>query len=124
MSSLKEIFGEVKPTNDMSSSQMYIIFGAGGTGKTTLSATCSELGETILVNFENRVSHIEETDYLRIVPRSKGDFRQDKRMTYDGFKSFVKFLEQSYVPKFVINYLIYLYHQLFNNSSIYNTKLF
>lgn len=102
MSSLKEIFGEVKPKNDMSSSQMYIIFGAGGSGKTTLSTTCSELGETILVNFENRVSHIEETDYLRIVPRSKGDFRQDKRMTYEGFKSFVTFLEKNYTPKFVI----------------------
>ena len=102
MATLSDIFGEIKPKNEHSSSKLYVIFGQGGSGKTTLSSTCSKLGETILVNFENRVGHIDETENLRILPRSKGEFRQDKRMTYSGFKAFVEFLETKYTPKYVI----------------------
>ena len=69
MSTLNEIFGEVKPKSKNSSSKMTILFGKNGSGKTTLASTCSEIGETLLINFENRVACINESDTLRILPR-------------------------------------------------------
>ena len=86
---LDDIFGEIKPKSAFSSSTMSIIMGHCGVGKTTLATTASELGDTVLVNFENRVGHIDETDSFRIYPQSKGDYREDKTCTYDQFQSFV-----------------------------------
>ena len=102
MSTLNEIFGEVKPKSKNSSSKMTILFGKNGSGKTTLASTCSEIGETLLINFENRVACINESDTLRILPRSEGEFRQDKKMSYQNFLKFVTFVETKYQPNYII----------------------
>ena len=86
------LFGDIKPKDKYSIAQAIIIYGAMGHGKTTLASTCSEIGKTVLINFENRISHIEETENLRIIPTSQGDFRENKRCTYDQFTKFVDYV--------------------------------
>lgn len=86
------LFGEVKPQNEYSTAQAIIIYGNLGSGKSTLASTCSELGKTVLINFENRISHIEETENLRIIPTSQGDFRENKRCSYEQFTKFVDYI--------------------------------
>lgn len=98
-----ELFGEIKPKDNYSSAQAIIIYGNMGCGKTTLASTCSELGQTALINFENRVSHIDETSTLRIVPTSKGDSRENKRCSYEDFLNFVNFVTSEEVK---IDYII------------------
>jgi len=92
--SYNDFFGGIKPMGDHSSSKMTIIMGTPGVGKTTLAATASQLGLTILVNFENRISHIQENETLRIVPRSKGETRHDQRCNYDGIIGLVSHLKK------------------------------
>lgn len=82
-------FGQIKPKNQFSSSIMTIIMGSAGVGKTTLAASASKLGFSILVNFENRIGHIDETENLRIYPISKGEFRKDERCTYEEFRTLI-----------------------------------
>lgn len=97
------LFGEVKPQNEYSTAQAIIIYGNLGTGKTTLATTCSELGKTVLINFENRISHIKESKNLRIIPTSQGEFREDKRCTYEQFTKFVDYVVNNDVKiKYVI----------------------
>lgn len=100
---LTELFGEVKPRNEFSSSIMTIIMGHAGVGKTTLATSCKELGFTILVNFENRIGHIDETENLRFIPRSTGEYREDKICGYDEFLSFFQFVTNG---KLKVNYII------------------
>jgi hypothetical protein len=45
-----------------------IIMGAYKTGKTILACSAQEIGLTLLMNFENRLSHIPETENLRFYP--------------------------------------------------------
>lgn len=87
-----DIFGEIKPRGEYSQAQAIIIYGNMGCGKTTLASTCSELGKTVLINFENRVSHIEETENLRIIPTSQGNYRENKRCTYKQFVTFCNYV--------------------------------
>jgi len=93
---MKEIFGEIKPKNEHSSSTLTIIMGHPGVGKTVLASTASELGFTVLINFENRISHIDEHENLRFIPRSTGGkFREDKICTYEQFIGFVSAVEEA-----------------------------
>lgn len=89
-----ELFGEIKPKSNYSTPTFSIIYGNIGCGKTTLATTCSELGQTVLINFENRISHIDETETLRIIPTSNGEFREDKACTYEQFLNFLAFIKQ------------------------------
>lgn len=89
-----ELFGEIKPKSNYSTPTFTIIYGNIGCGKTVLATTCSELGQTVLINFENRISHIDETETLRIVPTSAGEAREDKACTYEQFLNFINFIEQ------------------------------
>lgn len=89
-----ELFGEIKPKSNYSTPTFSIIYGNIGCGKTILATTCSELGQTVLINFENRISHIDETETLRIIPTSNGEFREDKACTYEQFLNFLAFIEQ------------------------------
>ena len=90
---MNDIFGQIKPKNKFSSSTMTIIAGASGAGKTTLATSAQELGFCVLVNFENRISHIDESDNLRIIPTSKGEFREDKICTRTGFNKFLEYIK-------------------------------
>lgn len=103
MIEFKDLFGEIKPKNDYSAAQAIIIYGNMGTGKTTLAASCSESGNTVLVNFEGRISHIDETEQLRIVPTSQGEFRENARCNYDQFVNFAEYVLENKVK---IKYLI------------------
>ena len=87
-----DIFGEIKPKSRFSSSTMTIIMGHPGVGKTTLATSAQELGKCILVNFENRIAHIDETSNLRFIPRSTGEFREDRICSYKEFASFLAFI--------------------------------
>lgn len=87
-----DIFGEIKPKSRFSSSTMTIIMGHPGVGKTTLATSAQELGKCILVNFENRIAHIDETSNLRFIPRSTGEFREDRICSYKEFASFLNFI--------------------------------
>lgn len=98
-----EMFGAIKPKSNYSTPTFTIIYGDVGCGKTTLATSCSELGQTVLINFENRISHIDETETLRIVPTSTGEFREDKACTYDQFMNFIAFVKEN---KIKIDYLI------------------
>ena len=103
MIEFNDLFGEIKPKNDYSAAQAIIIYGNMGTGKTTLAASCSESGNTVLVNFEGRISHIDETEQLRIVPTSPGEFRENARCNYDQFVNFAEYVLENKVK---IKYLI------------------
>ena len=92
-----ELFGAIKPKSNYSTPTFTIIYGNIGCGKTVLATTCSELGQTVLINFENRISHIDETENLRIVPTSAGDFREDKACTYEQFLNFLSYIEQEQI---------------------------
>lgn len=98
-----EMFGAIKPKSNYSTPKFSIIFGAPGCGKTVLATTCSQLGQTVLINFENRISHIDETKTLRIVPTSTGETREDKACTYEQFMNFISFIEQEQIK---FDYLI------------------
>ena len=104
LNDFNKIFGPIKPTNEYSKPQAIIIYGNMGTGKTTLATTCSECGNTVLVNFEGRISHIDETETLRIVPTSKGEYRDNVRCDY---KKFVKFAEYILQNEIKIKYVIF-----------------
>lgn len=95
MTDFNELFGEVKPRGQYSSSVFTVIYGNIGCGKTTLATTAQELGKCVLINFENRISHIDETENLRIVPRSKGEFREDIACEYKTFTNFVKMVKEN-----------------------------
>ena len=97
MIEFKDLFGEIKPKNDYSAAQAIIIYGNMGTGKTTLAASCSESGNTVLVNFEGRISHIDETEQLRIVPTSQSEFRENARCNYDQFVNFAEYVLENKV---------------------------
>lgn len=101
--SFDDIFGVIKPEDEYSKPQTIIIYGNLGTGKTTLATGCNRLGKTVLINFENRISHIKETENLRIVPTSTGDFRENKRCTYEQFINFIDYVVQNDIK---INYMI------------------
>lgn len=90
-----ELFGEIKPKSNYSTPTFTIIYGNIGCGKTVLATTCSELGQTVLINFENRISHIDETETLRIVPTSSGETREDKACTYEQFLNFISYVEEN-----------------------------
>lgn len=89
-----ELFGEIKPKSEYSVPTFTIIYGAIGCGKTILASTASQLGPTVLINFENRISHIDETPNLRIIPTSTGAFREDKACTYEQFMNFINYIKQ------------------------------
>lgn len=89
-----ELFGEIKPKSNYSTPTFTIIYGNIGCGKTVLATTCSELGQAVLINFENRISHIDETESLRFVPTSAGEFREDRACNYDQFLNFISYIEQ------------------------------
>lgn len=88
-----ELFGEIKPRDKYSSSTFSVIYGDVGCGKTILATTAQELGKCVLINFENRISHIDETPNLRIIPRSKSEHREDIACDYDSFTSFIKYIK-------------------------------
>lgn len=92
-----ELFGAVKPRNRYSTPTFTIIYGACGCGKTILATTAQELGKCVLINFENRISHIDETENLRIIPRSQGEFREDIACEYKTFTGFLKFVKDNNV---------------------------
>ena len=92
-----DIFGEIKPKTNNSAPTFTIIYGNVGCGKTVLATTAQETGKCVLVNFENRISHIDETENLRIVPTATGEFREDKACTYEQFINFISFVEQENV---------------------------
>lgn len=98
-----ELFGDIKPKGNYSTPTFTIIYGNIGCGKTVLATTCSELGKTVLINFENRISHIDETENLRFVPTSQGEFREDRACTYEEFLNFISYIEQE---KIKFDYLI------------------
>ena len=98
-----ELFGEIKPINEFSVAPFTIIYGEIGSGKTVLATTCSKLGKTVLVNFENRISHIEENENLRIIPTSQSEFREDKRCSYDQFLNFISYVAEN---KIKVSYMI------------------
>ena len=50
------------------------------------------MSNTVLINFEGRISHIDETKNLRIVPTSSGDFRENARCTYEQFINFAEYV--------------------------------
>lgn len=90
-----ELFGEVKPRGQYSSSVFTVIYGSIGCGKTTLATTAQELGKCVLINFENRISHIDETKNLRIIPRSQSEYREDIACEYKTFINFVKCIKDN-----------------------------
>lgn len=98
-----ELFGEIKPKSNYSTPTFSIIYGNIGCGKTVLATTCSEIGQTVLINFENRISHIDETETLRIVPTSQGEVREDKACNYEQFFNFIDYIEKE---KIKFKYLI------------------
>lgn len=98
-----ELFGQIKPKSNYSTPTFTIIYGNIGCGKTVLATTCSEMGQTVLINFENRISHIDETENLRIVPTSTGEFREDKACTYEQFINFINYVEENDIK---IKYMI------------------
>jgi len=95
MTDFNELFGEVKPRGQNSTSVFTIIYGDIGSGKTVLATTAQELGKCVLINFENRISHIDETENLRIIPRSKGEYREDVACEYKTFVDFVKAIKNN-----------------------------
>ena len=95
MTTFDDLFGEIKPRGQYSTPTFTIIYGACGCGKTTLATTAQELGKCVLINFENRISHIEETENLRIIPRSQGEFREDVACEYKTFLSFLKCIKDN-----------------------------
>ena len=95
MTDFNELFGEVKPRGQYSSSVFTVIYGSIGCGKTTLATTAQELGKCVLINFENRISHIDETENLRIIPRSKGEYREDVACEYKTFIDFVNAIKNN-----------------------------
>ena len=100
---MKDIFGEIKPKSEHSSGTLTVIMGHPGVGKTVLATNASELGFTILINFENRISHIDEHEDLRFIPRSSGEFREDKICTYEQFVALIDVIKNSdQKPKYVI----------------------
>lgn len=93
MIEFNELFGEIKPKDKNKKLPTFsIIYGAVGCGKSILAATAQELGKCVLINFENRISHIDETENLRIVPTSTGEFREDKACTYEQFITFINYI--------------------------------
>lgn len=85
-----ELFGEIKPKGQYSTPTFTIIYGDVSSGKTTLATTAQELGKCVLINFENRISHIDETENLRIIPRSQKEYREDVACEYKTFLNFLK----------------------------------
>ena len=95
MTDFNDFFGEVKPKGQYSSSIFTVIYGSVGCGKTVLATTAQELGKCVLVNFENRIGHIDETENLRIVPRSQGNCREDIACEYKTFLGFLKCIKDN-----------------------------
>ena len=98
-----ELFGAVKPKSKYSSSVFTVIYGDVGNGKTYLATTAQKLGKCVLINFENRISHIDETENLRIIPRSQGEFREDIACEYKTFTGFIKYVKDNNIK---FDYLI------------------
>lgn len=92
-----DLFGAIKPRGQYSTPTATIIYGDVGCGKTILATTAQELGKCVLINFENRISHIDETPNLRIVPKSVGEVREDIACTYDQFCNFIAFIKKENV---------------------------
>lgn len=103
MIEFNELFGEIKPKNKNSTPTFTIIYGDISSGKTTLATSAQEIGKCVLINFENRISHIDETENLRIIPTSRGEFREDKACTYEQFMAFINTVEKE---KIKFDYLI------------------
>ena len=95
MTDFNELFGEIKPKGQYSSSVFTVIYGDISCGKTTLATTAQELGKCVLINFENRISHIDETENLRIIPRSQGQFREDVACEYKTFMGFLDCIKKN-----------------------------
>ncbi len=103
MTTYEEMLGPIKKKNEFSTARFSIIYGNAGCGKTVLATTAQEIGKCVLINFENRISHIDETENLRFVPTSPGEFREDKACDYEMFLNFLAFIEQEQIK---FNYLI------------------
>ena len=103
MTDFNELFGEVKPRGQYSSSVFTVIYGSIGCGKTTLATTAQELGKCVLINFENRISHIDETENLRIIPRSQSEYREDIMCEDKTFTGFIKYIKDNNIK---FDYLI------------------
>jgi hypothetical protein len=88
-----DFFGDIKQGNGALKGSMTIIIGNAGVGKTTLATGCAENNRAILINFENRISHIKETDNLRVIPRRQKE-GQDIRCGYSGFMTTIELLKQ------------------------------
>ena len=98
-----DIFGDIKPRGEHGSSVLTFIMGHPGVGKTCLAVSAQELGKCVLINFENRIAHIDETSNLRFVPTSRGEFREDKICSYKQFISFINwFLDNEVKANYII----------------------
>lgn len=75
-----------------------IIYGQGKCGKTTLAQTVKEEGETLLINFENRVNHFKESENLFFYPT------QTRMCTGNDLRTLTKSLKDN--PDHGIKYVI------------------
>jgi hypothetical protein len=87
MSNLDQFLSSIRETIHNNKVFSVLIYGESKVGKTILATTVQGIGKTILLNFENRCGHIQETDNLIIYPsKSKICTQED----LDKLLSFLK----------------------------------